>query len=163
MRIARTPQEIAEVLSRPMQVYRLKVAFVSGGPVGSATELSRTIDIRGDYTLFDVHLMIQRGFGWDNDHLFAFFLSGKLWDRETEYSANPLGEPLAARPFSPPPKSAAGAELRDLGLTKGKRFAYLFDFGDELLHEVEVVDVRAIGEDDKDLPKIVARVGEKIE
>src|SRR5262249_23950810 len=51
----------------------------------------RRIELTGDQTLDDLHDAIQRAFHWDNDHLYAFFLSGKAWDRQTEYKS-PFGE-----------------------------------------------------------------------
>lgn len=35
---------------------------------------------------------IQHAFDWDNDHMFSFYLGDKLFDRENEYSGNPIGE-----------------------------------------------------------------------
>ena len=51
----------------------------------------RRMEMTGDQTLDELHEAIQRAFHWDNDHLYAFFLSGKAWDRQTEYES-PFGE-----------------------------------------------------------------------
>lgn len=51
----------------------------------------RKIEMRGDQTLEQLHLAIQDAFEFDNDHLYSFFMSGKAWDKKTEYSL-PEGE-----------------------------------------------------------------------
>ncbi|GAC1431253.1 MAG: hypothetical protein NVSMB65_04760 [Chloroflexota bacterium] len=88
----------------------------------------RRIELRGDQTLHDLHRAIQRAFGWDDDHLYAFFLSGKAWDRASEY-ASPYGE--SGRP-------ANRARLEQVPLTVGRQFLYIFDFGDELRHLIKL-------------------------
>jgi hypothetical protein len=45
----------------------------------------RKIELRADQTLHDLHLAIQNAFEWDNDHMYAFFMSGKAWDSASEY------------------------------------------------------------------------------
>jgi hypothetical protein len=46
----------------------------------------RKIEMRGDQTLADLHVAIQDAYDFDNDHLYSFFMSGKAWDRKSEYS-----------------------------------------------------------------------------
>ncbi|MDP9374619.1 MAG: plasmid pRiA4b ORF-3 family protein [Chloroflexota bacterium] len=87
----------------------------------------RRIELRGDQTLHDLHNAIQEAFDWDNDHLYAFFLSGRAWDRESEYGS-PFGEG----------RSAARFRLEGLPLRPGQQFLYIFDFGDELRHQVKL-------------------------
>jgi hypothetical protein len=45
----------------------------------------RKLELRVDQTLHDLHLAIQDAFDWDNDHLYAFYMSGKAWDSGSEY------------------------------------------------------------------------------
>jgi hypothetical protein len=45
----------------------------------------RKIELRADQTLHDLHTAIQYTFEWDNDHLYAFYMSGKAWDSSSEY------------------------------------------------------------------------------
>lgn len=90
----------------------------------------RTIKLRQNQTLHQLHLAIQRAFNWDDDHLYSFFLSGRPWDRHTEYAGPGADGARSAR-----------ARLDSLGLHSGQRFLYLFDYGDELLHDVEVLSI----------------------
>jgi hypothetical protein len=91
----------------------------------------RTIEIRGSQTLHHLHQAIQGAFGWDDDHLYSFYMSGEPWDPETEYSAPGAGEG----------RKAHQVKIGGLGLVPTQRFLYLFDYGDELMHEVRVEGV----------------------
>jgi hypothetical protein len=102
-------------------VYRLHVAL------DWVKDVWRRIEIRGDQTLDDLHLAIQDAFGWDNDHMYAFFLSNKAWDPKTEYQGNPLGE-----------GNAGITAIYSLDLRARKQFLYIFDFGDDLRHRIKV-------------------------
>ncbi|WP_446008576.1 IS1096 element passenger TnpR family protein [Candidatus Electrothrix sp.] len=151
--------KLAELLSRPMQIYRLKVILKRMGFEEIGEEVSRTFEIGGRYNLYDLHLEIQRAFAWDNDHMFSFYFGGELFDRPNEYSGSPLGEHFASR-IGPSSKSAAKTQLRDLGLKKEQGFLYLFDYGDELVHEILVEGIRDKEEDEKGVPVVVKKVGE---
>jgi hypothetical protein len=48
--------------------------------------LWRKISIRGEQTLNVLHEGIQAAFEFDNDHMYSFYLSGKAWDKATEYA-----------------------------------------------------------------------------
>lgn len=109
-------------------VYRFKVTFEY------APDVWRRIEIRGDQTLHDLHNAIQDAFDWDDDHLYAFFLSGKAWDESTEY-ARPGGEG----------RSAARFRLEHLPLRARQRLLYIFDFGDELRHTVKLEAIERNG------------------
>lgn len=103
----------------PTTLYRFQVRLVGKRSVW------RRIELRGDQTLHDLHRMIQFAFDLSDDHLYAFYLSGKAWDSLTEYGS-PLGDG----------RNAARYRLERLPLTMGQRFLYLFDFGDEVRFHV---------------------------
>ena len=44
--------------------------------------VSRKLAVRADGTLEDLHGLLQIAYDWDDDHLYAFWPSGKFWDRE---------------------------------------------------------------------------------
>ena len=91
-------------------------------------EVWRRIEMTGDQTLHDLHNTIQNAFNWDDDHPYAFFLSGKPWDQASAYESPFIGEG----------RSAAAHRLEHLPLKAGKQFLYIFDFGDELRHEIKL-------------------------
>jgi hypothetical protein len=103
----------------------------------------RTIELRGDQTLADLHGVMEEEFGLDDEHLWAFYLSGEWYDRDSE-----LGRSGRAH----------DVELRSLGLEPGLRIAHLHDFGEEWRH---VVDLTGVGEvqPEGEYPRVVARVG----
>ena len=138
--LAKSWDEMTEILAQPAQVFRLKVTLLQMKGMELEEEVSRTFEIEGNQTLYDLHLDIQKAFNWDNDHMFSFYTGGKLFDRANEYSGNPLGDVLMSR-MGPPAKSAATTQLRDLGLRQNSTLLYLFDFGDELVHEVTVENI----------------------
>lgn len=158
IRLAKNPEGIKNILSEPLDIYVLKVVLLRMGFREMKKEVSRIIEIDGKATLYDLHQNIQYAFNWDNDHLFSFFLGESMKDRENEYSANPLGEHMIAN-FRDPSKSASDAELRDLNLQVGREFLYLFDYGDELLHKVSVMDIKKSKASRHEPGKIISKVG----
>mgnify|MGYP001765654173 CR=1 FL=1 len=149
--------ELRAILSTPVPVYRLKVALIQMKGMIIEEEVSRTLDIEGNETLYDLHLAIQKAFQWDNDHMFSFYTGGKLFDRAHEYSGTPLGDLLISG-IGPPAKSAAETQLRDLHLHQTSNMLYLFDFGDELVHEVTVESIHD-KKADMTLPAVISAVG----
>lgn len=63
-----------------MKTYTFHVSIPGTGRVW------RKIELVEDHTLEDLHWAIQEAFHFDGDHLYSFFMSGKAWDRETEYA-----------------------------------------------------------------------------
>ncbi|MBI4700722.1 MAG: hypothetical protein HY744_06090 [Deltaproteobacteria bacterium] len=90
----------------------------------------RVIQFRGDQELEVVHRIIQELFDLDDDHCWAFHLSGDFDDRETEYQGTPEG-----------PVTRWAARLDSLDLTVGMRIGYVYDFGDNLRHDIDVLEV----------------------
>lgn len=83
----------------------------------------RTITVRDDLTLVDLHYALQSAFGWDDDHLYSFWLDGSFWASEDGHYMHPYH----AASVSPPGKSAC-TRIRDLALSEGRQIAYEFDF-----------------------------------
>ncbi len=110
----------------------------------------RRIEMTGDQTLHDLHEAIQEAFAWDDEHLYAFFLSGKPWDESTEYDS----------PYSGGERSAAKHRLEHLPLKSGKQFLYIFDFGEELRHEITLEAILpGKAQRGLDYPRITERQG----
>ncbi len=127
-----------------MQSYILKIT------PERTPEVWRTIEIRADQTLHDLHRLIAFEFDLDDDaHLYAFYLSGQAGDRETEYGG-PRKESL---------RKARRARMGALGLVPGRSFLHLFDFGDMVRHRIDLIE---IGEADEEAfyPRILEVHGE---
>jgi tetratricopeptide (TPR) repeat protein len=125
-------------------LYTLEV-LLTDGPMGDEfaeanPTISRTMQVRGDQTLDDLHGAINDAFNRDDDHLYGFFLP--------EGRDKQGGKELMA-----------GALLSSLNLRAGKVFRYHFDFGDDWIHDVKVT---AVGEPDagEKYPKVIHSVGE---
>lgn len=121
----------------------------------------RTIAVRGDQTLVDVHYALQAAFDWDDDHLYSFWLDGKFWSRDGREYTHPFQarqpSPLGSFARGPAPWSA-DTPLSRLKLTKGQRIAYLFDFGDEWRVRLTVRQITA--DDGHTYPRHLESVGD---
>lgn len=135
-------EEAAEIMATPPDIYSFEVTLVSNSsPENAPRETSKTIEINGDKSLYNLHMAIQKAFGWDNDHMFSFFLDNKIESSESEYSGDPLGQHQKAFPGDKS-RPADEVEIADLRLKKGRRFTYLYDYGDNIVHSVELIDIR---------------------
>lgn len=78
--------------------------------------------------LNELHMLIQMTMGWENTHLFSFEINGKSYsDSESAFEmANTI--------------DSDGIELRDV-LKDSKKFEYIYDFGDDWLHQIEITNV----------------------
>ncbi len=94
----------------------------------------RVIEIPENKTLHQLHSAIQKTFGWYNDHLYSFFMSNNRMDRKGEYTS-----PIDFEESGEDALEATKIKLKDLNLQLKKKFLYLYDFGDNLDHEVEMV------------------------
>ncbi len=118
-----------------------------------ALEIWREVEVRADQTLADLGELIPSAFGFDDDHLWAFFLSGKPWDRASEYARMPdLDLVTGAR--------LRGADrLRIRDAPAGKEFLFLFDYGDEWHFGVKLARTAEV-EPGVRYPRVVAAKGE---
>ena len=96
-----------------------------------APAVRRVIDFDGRNSLHDVHELMHDTLNiGDDDHLYAFFLSGEYWDKSSEY-VDPRTH--GAR--------ADQALLFRLRLREGQHFVYVYDFGTEHRYSLSVVSV----------------------
>jgi Plasmid pRiA4b ORF-3-like protein len=111
----------------------------------------QTVALAEDHTLELLHELLRTGFGWEDPHLYSFWLSGAFWDgHETEYAAPVELEECGAK--------SARTQIGDLGLEEGQTIAYLFDYGDEWRVEIIVTEIREAG--DEPFPQILESTGE---
>ncbi len=123
------------------EVYIIETKF------GSAT---RTIALKPEQTLDDLHLAIQEYYNWDNDHLYAFYMDNKPYSNKECYN-HPMGNE---------PPFANKIKLKDLNLRKNKKFLYLFDFGDDNIFDLKFVE-KKLNTDfaSQDFPLLVSKKG----
>ncbi|MGN1415278.1 MAG: DUF6930 domain-containing protein [Oscillospiraceae bacterium] len=107
----------------------------------------RHIRISGDETLEGLHSVILNTFGFEDDHLHAFFLDNKAWSRSSCYFSQYCeGESKASCDYT----------LSQL-LEEGQKFLYLFDFGDEWRFSCRVLHIYA---EPCKMTRIIRSVGE---
>lgn len=80
----------------------------------------RKLRMPSSATLMDLHNLIQKAFAFDDDHLYSFFMDGKRFSKHAYHSPMDMEGPYVQ-----------DKEIGRLNLYEGKRFLYLFDFGDE--------------------------------
>ena len=143
------PSKLADKVVRRAEkggpnLYTLEV-ILTGGPISDEfvqanPKISRTIEIRGDQTLNDLHGVIIAAFDRDDDHQYGFSIPesrGKSGGKEVKPEAL----------------------ISSLDLRVGALLRYHFDFGDDWFHDVKV---KTLGEPDAEekYPKVIQSIGE---
>jgi hypothetical protein len=138
--------------SRQVYVFRAKLEGWSG--------VRRRVAVRSDQTLVDLHLGLQAAFGWDDEHLYAFWLDGRFWSLD----AAEYGRDEHARQENPggklwdlPESKSASERIDRLGLLPGQKIAYVFDFGEEWRVDVTVAEIAV--DDGGSYPAVLEVVG----
>lgn len=102
------------------------------GLVGAKPPIWRRIVVLETTTLAGLHAVIQAAMGWYDCHLYEFEVKGRT------YTTMDADTPLEAL-------DSEGVSLRDLRLRRrGSRFRYVYDFGDDWIHSVEVEAVNPV-------------------
>jgi hypothetical protein len=87
-----------------LSIYQLRIVLRGISPL-----IWRCLLVRSETTLAQLHFILQIVFAWSDEHLHSFHIHGR------EYGSS--GAPTR------------GVLLRDLGLHRGERFRYVYDFG----------------------------------
>jgi len=122
-------------------------------------DVRREIELAANQTLADLGEAIPAAFGFDDPHLWSFFLSGKAWDRATEYALESAPDPV----FGARARSARRARIRDVpwpGARGRTEFLFLFDYGDEWRFRVTPVRTSDAVDPSAGYPRVVARHGD---
>jgi len=109
-------------------IHRFKVSLKN------SPDIWRIIDIKENQMLSSLHKAIFKAFDRTEEHQYSFFLSNKPYDKETEFTspgADASGET----------KLATRIRIDSLALYGGPKYLYLFDYGDEWWHEIELIGV----------------------
>jgi hypothetical protein len=101
----------------PAPIYRIKVGLRDAKP-----PIWRRLEVPADITLARLHRVIQVAFGWTDSHIHVF---------ETPYGEYGVDRELGHRAEGP-------VTLEQVAPTAKERFRYVYDFGDNWLHDIEV-------------------------
>ena len=145
-----------------VQIYTLEV-FLLSGPISEKFAkknpvISRTIQIRGDQTLEDLHHAIFDVFGRWEEHLYEFqFGKGPMDPKAPRYvlaNAFEMDMGEGKRPAGQVDQTT----LDSLGLEESRNFGYWFDFGDDWWHQIDVTAIEEKAPSGK-YPKVTKKVG----
>lgn len=155
-------EPVASVLqetANPSCIYTLEV-FIIGGPISEKflkrnPQISRTIEIRGDQTLEDLHHAIFKAFDRFDEHMYEFQLGKGPNDPKGKRYVLPHAldtrEPNVAG-------NVAETTITALGLKVNQPFGYWFDFGDDWWHQIDVMRIDEKASKVK-YPRVTKRVG----
>jgi hypothetical protein len=113
---------LSPTLHRP--VYTLRIELLDIDP-----PIWRRVEVPGWFTLADVHDVVQLVMGWDDSHLHLF----EIGDVRYGFGDNEWDDDE---------RDDSEVVLGDVGLNRGDRFRYNYDFGDDWVHAVTVEAVR---------------------
>ncbi len=108
------------------RIAELQVTLAESDP-----PIRRRVRMPCSFTLADLHWVIQAVFDWENCHLHEFRVRGERYEAPSPFDRTGTRS-----------RALDGSEVSLWGLklgVAGRRFEYLYDFGDDWLHEIEVV------------------------
>lgn len=139
-------------------IYRLQVYLIDG-PMPEkygGEEISRTIEIRGNQTLEDLHDAIFDAYNRFDEHMYEFqFGKGPHDPKGKRYV---LGTMLDAGDEERFTGDVARTTIDSLKLKVGQPFGYWFDYGDNWWHQINVESIERKKPKGR-YPRIVKRVG----
>ena len=146
-----------------MNIYTLEV-FITMGLVSLKFAeknpiMSRTMEIRGDQTLEELHAVIFKAFDRFDEHLYEFQVGGK---GPNDPKARRYGFPAYQDEAYDDYKLTGDVTQTTLDALKLKIddvFGYWFDFGDDWWHQINVIAIEQKTPKGK-YPKITNRIGQ---
>jgi hypothetical protein len=97
-----------------VSLYQLKISLRDIRPM-----IWRRVLVPEDTSLTRLHTVIQTVMGWENVHLYDFAIRGQALGRSGE-------------------SGSSNITLADCNLQKGESFFYIYDFGDDWVHDVKI-------------------------
>lgn len=119
-----------------MEVYTLHISFPYDE---NDVSWSKTIEVREDFSLRQLHKCIQEIVEFDDDHLYEFYL-GK----------NPRNKAYLV---------SKTTKLNEIYPLTGYKLYYLFDFGDSWLFQIKKSRKKMLEEQNKKYPYLVGSTG----
>ncbi len=144
------------------KLYMLEVFIISGPITESFAKknrvISRTIQIRGDQTLEELHEAIFDAFDREEEHMYEFQIGGKgPMDAKARRYVLSVGD-YGLGSERKPAGDVGHTTIGSLGLKVDEAFGYWFDFGDDWWHQINVVAIEEKAGRGQ-FPKVTKRVG----
>ncbi len=157
------PKPARRRTARGVRLYALEVALLSG-PVSRIFArknpvVARTILMRGDQTLADLHRAVFDAFGRRQEQPYEFQFGRGPMDPAGPRYVRPDAPRSPFDEVNPPAGTATETTLASLGLETGRSFVYWFDYNDDWWHQITVADVRDTVPRGK-YPRVTTRVGD---
>ncbi len=107
----------------PGQLYQLKVTIRNSKP-----PIWRRVLVPADVRLYDLHFVMQSLFDWSDCHLHGFLIDKQLYSQREFELDDAIDEFWVV--------------LKDVVKKPGQTFAYIYDFGDDWIHDVLVESIQ---------------------
>ena len=145
-----------------VRLYTLEV-FLTDGPISETFAkknpvVSRTIQIRGDQTLEDLHHAIFDAFDREEEHMYEFQFGTGPMDPDGPRYVLPGAYETDAGERAAAAGRVDATTVGSLSLEVGRSFGYWFDFGDDWWHQINVEAVDEKVPKGK-FPRVTKRVG----
>jgi hypothetical protein len=160
-----TKQQTRKRAARPtgtdQKLYTLEVSIISGPLTESFVKknrvVSRTIQIRGDQTLEELHEAIFAAFDREEEHMYEFQIGGKgpMDPKARRYGLALYDDPELEGSHA---GDVEHTVIGSLGLKVDQASGYWFDFGDDWWHQINVAAIEEKAAKGK-FPKVIKRVG----
>ncbi|EXJ14877.1 IS1096 element passenger TnpR family protein [Imhoffiella purpurea] len=133
-------------------IWTLNIKLVSG--CYAEQEWSASVALDASTTLDALHRLILRTVGFDNDHLYSFFIARTPWSHERVLFDEEWGE---AAPWE--------TRVEELfPLPKHRKLFYLFDYGDNWIFQVSRSRKKPFeAEPGAEYPRLIEETGERPE
>ena len=119
-----------------MEIFTLEISF----PYDSEDEpWIRVIEVKEDFTLYQLHDYIQEIVDFDNDHLYEFYIG-----KNTSNKSGAISE---------------HTNLNEIYPMTGVKLYYLFDYGDNWLFQIKKSRKRVVEDVKVKYPRIVKSMG----
>ena len=118
---------------------------------GSKPPIWRKLTVWSDLYLNELHWVLQAAMGWDNAHLYEYTANREVYTEVDE-------EQIANYPpqFRPKYKDVGRFQLHNILNNKTKKIEYVYDFGDNWVHTIELVDIDDTPKDEKLNTKLIS-------
>ena len=117
-------------------IYEFKITLTDVG-----VPVSRTLQIEKDTFFYEFHETLQVVFDWTNSHLFSFFMNVSDGKVQNKVTITLKESTMFQGPSGGSSCDVEEARLSDWFIWPKDKALYVYDFGDDWTHEIELVDI----------------------